>query len=358
MRQKIYPMRMRIFAHYLKTALGFWSGRMGWLAWLLCLLLIVLIILQLYVQYRINFWNRDFFNALSAKNFARVVNEAWLFLPLALSSILLAVLTVWSKMTAQRTWRKWLSQHMIAQWVENEHYLQFTGLEKESRNAEYRIAEDARVATDLPFELSLGLIASLLTAGTFIGVLWEVGGSIQFQILGISFTIPGYLVWGALGYSTLFTCSTIWFARRLTWAVEQKNAYEAEYRAAASGLRQKLEENHSLQKKQEATLSVENSLNDVIYSWKILCYQLMRTTFVSNGNAVLAPVMGLLLCAPKYLGNGMSIGEVVQAQAAFVTVQHSFNWLLNNYPSIADWISSSNRVGILLISLDKLKHKD
>lgn len=349
------PIKIRIFTHYLKTAVGFWRGRTGLLAWFLCTLLLVLILLQLYVQYRINFWNRDFFNALSAKDIDQVWEEGRLFIPLALASILIAVLTVWSKMTAQRSWRKWLSRHMISQWVKNEHYLQLTSMEKESRNAEYRIAEDARVATDLPFELALGLITSLLTAITFISVLWEVGGLIHFEAFGISFSISGYLVWGALCYSALLTGSTIWFARRLTWAVEEKNAHEAEYRAAASRLRQKLEDK---QKKQEATAHVEKSLNDVVDSWKMLCYQLMRTTFVSNGNAVLAPVMGLLLCAPKYLANGMTIGQVVQAAAAFGTVQNSFNWLLNNYPGIADWISSSNRVGILLISLDKLNHKN
>ncbi|PJD94907.1 MAG: hypothetical protein CK425_10125 [Parachlamydia sp.] len=42
----------------------------------------------------------------------------------------------------------------------------------------------------------------------------------------------------------------------------------------------------------------------------------------------------------------MSIGQVVQTAAAFVTGQNCFNWLLNNYPSIADWLSSSNRVAI------------
>jgi vitamin B12/bleomycin/antimicrobial peptide transport system ATP-binding/permease protein len=40
----------------------------------------------------------------------------------------------------------------------------------------YRIAEDARIATDLPVDLVLGLFQSLLNAITFIGILWSVGG--------------------------------------------------------------------------------------------------------------------------------------------------------------------------------------
>lgn len=285
------------------------------------------------------------------------MEEGWLFIPLAFSSILIAVLTVYAKMTAQRLWRKWLSQHMIQEWIKNNNFVQLSDLEKQPRNAEYRIAEDARVATDLPFELALGLISSVLTAITFIGILWQIGGTLDLVVFGIPIAIPGYLVFGALGYSTFLTLTTFLFASYLTMAVEEKNTTEAEYRSAASKLRMHIEENSILDHKHVAITAVEKALNHVIESWRVLCFQLMRTTVISNGNAVLAPVIGLLFCTPKYLSNGMSIGQVVQAAAAFVTVQNSFNWLLNNYPSIADWLSSSNRVGFLLLALDKLNYK-
>lgn len=353
----VMPTKIQLFQRYLKSVLGFWRGHTGWLAWSLCALLIILIVVQLVVQYRINFWNRDFFNALNSKDVPKVWQEVWLFIPLALSSIVIAVLTVWAKMTIQRRWRNWLSQHMIHEWVKNNQSLELTVLEEQPRNAEYRIAEDARVATDLPIELALGLISSVLTAMTFIGVLWVIGGTLDLVVFGKTISIPGYLVWVALGYSAVLTGATYWFARHLTMAVEEKNTTEAEYRAAASGLRLHIEGNNSLENKNEATTAVEKALDNVTESWRILCFQLMRTTFVSNGNAVLAPVMGLLFCTPKYLIGGMSIGQVVQAAAAFVTVQNCFNWLLNNYPSIADWLSSSNRVAFLLIALDKLNQK-
>ncbi|MCE5316498.1 MAG: hypothetical protein LLG04_03935 [Parachlamydia sp.] len=355
--KSLLPSNKRLFRRYLKSASSFWRGRTGWLAWFLCALLLILIIVQLYIQYRINFWNRDFFNALSTKNVAQVWHVGWLFVPLALSSILVAVLTVWAKMTAQRNWRKWLSQQMIHQWTKDHNYLQLTVMENQPQNAEYRIAEDARVATDLPFELALGLISSVLAAITFIGILWQIGGSLDLVVLGISVSIPGYLVLVALGYSVVLTVSTLLFARGLPLAVEEKNHSEAEYRSAASRLHLHGEGKGVLKDNHKETVAVGKALEHVIRNWRLLCFQLMRTTFVSNGNAVLAPVIGLLFCTPKYLSNGMSIGQVVQAAAAFVTVQSSFNWLLNNYPSIADLLSSSNRVGALLIALDKLDHK-
>ena len=91
--------------------------------------------------------------------------------------------------------------------------------------------------------------------------------------------------------------------------------------------------------------------------WRRLCWQLMRTTIVSHGNSLLAPIIGLVLCAPKFLAGAMTLGELTQAAAAFTLVQASFNWIVDNYGRIADWMSSLGRVGSLLLSLDRLNRE-
>jgi putative ATP-binding cassette transporter len=50
----------------------------------------------------------------------------------------------------------------------------------------------------------------------------------------------------------------------------------------------------------------------------------------------------------------MSLGEVAQVTAAFVIVQAALNWLVDNYASLADCLSSINRVASLLMVLDQL----
>jgi ABC-type uncharacterized transport system fused permease/ATPase subunit len=50
----------------------------------------------------------------------------------------------------------------------------------------------------------------------------------------------------------------------------------------------------------------------------------------------------------------MSLGELTQAAAAFTLVQASFNWLVDNFARVADWVSSLERVGGLLLSLDQI----
>lgn len=69
---------------------------------------------------------------------------------------------------------------------------------------------------------------------------------------------------------------------------------------------------------------------------------------------MLAQVVGLLLCTPKYVAGTMLLGEVVQAAAAFVMVQGACSWFTDNYPRLAQWAASANRVASLLLALDKL----
>ncbi len=70
------------------------------------------------------------------------------------------------------------------------------------------------------------------------------------------------------------------------------------------------------------------------------------------------PIVPLILCSPKYLAGEMSLGQVMQAASAFVTVQIAFNWLVDNYPRLADWTASARRVSGLLVALARLERCD
>jgi putative ATP-binding cassette transporter len=135
---------------------------------------------------------------------------------------------------------------------------------------------------------------------------------------------------------------------------EAKNQAEAEFRYALTRLRENGESIALLGGEKEERNGLRQSLAELLASWRQICHQNMRSTLVWNGNFVLASVVPLVLCAPKYLAGAMSLGELMQATAAFVQVQWALNWLIDNYPRVADWIASARRVGSLLVSIDHL----
>src|SRR5690348_11000659 len=81
----------------------------------------------------------------------------------------------------------------------------------------------------------------------------------------------------------------------------------------------------------------------------------MKTTVVSQTSSYIAPVLPVILCAPKFLDGTMTLGEVMQAASAFTIVQGAFNWLVDNYPKLADWTASAARAASLMVSLDALE---
>jgi putative ATP-binding cassette transporter len=348
------PDERQLLSRFWQSASGFWRGRQAWRAWLLAALLIATILLQLVTQYGLNFWNRDFFNAIGRKDAADLWIQALRFLPLAAASLFLTVLSVWARMTAQRTWRNWLSNHLYDYWLGNDRHTRLRFIAGDSQAPEFRIAEDARLATDLPVDLALGLLNSLLTVITFIGVLWSVGDSLALQLDGVTLIVPGYLVIAVIVYSLLLSAATILIARHLTRVIEENKRAEAELRAVGTHLRESGEGLALADDRKDGRQTIAAALKAVIAIWRIYCWQLMRLTLVTYTSLLVTPVVGLLLCTPKYLAGTMTLGEVVQAAAAFVVVQGAFNWFTDNFAKLAEWASSANRVASLLLALDQV----
>ena len=348
------PDERHLLARFWRSASGFWRGPKAWRAWLLAVLLVATVLLQLVTQYGLNFWNRDFFNAIGRKDGAELVAQALRFIPLAAASLSLTVLSVWARMTMQRTWRAWLSNHLYDYWLDNDRYTRLRFVTGDHAAPEFRIAEDARLATDLPVDLALGLLNSLLTVIIFIGVLWSVGDSLAIQIDGVSLVVPGYLVIAAIAYSLLLLATTILIASHLTRVMEENKRAEAELRSIGTHLRESGEGLAQPDEHRSGRHTIGAALKAVIAIWRIYCWQLMRLTLVTYTSLLVTPVIGLLLCLPKYLAGTMTLGEVVQAAAAFVVVQVAFNWFTENYAKLAEWASSANRVASLLRALDEV----
>lgn len=347
--------RRVLFSRFWRSASGFWTGVRAGEAWILTGALLSIILGQLYIQYRLNVWNKDLFNALEGKDISAVGRLALVFVPLALSAVAFNVASVWGRLTSQRAWRAWLTDHLIDRWLVKGRYYQLNLVSGEHQNPEFRIADDTRVATESPVDFAFGVITAILTAITFISVLWAVGGGIDIGFGDRSLHIPGYLVFVAVLYSAVTTAAMLFIAGRFVQVAEGKNQSEAEFRYAATRLRENGESIALLGGEAEERAGLSLALGKVIALWKAMCGQYMRTTVVSYGNFVLAPVVPLILCAPKYLAGTMSLGDVMQAATAFVTVQQSFNWLVENYPKLADWTASANRVAGLIVALDRLE---
>jgi putative ATP-binding cassette transporter len=340
------------------TAKGFWGKNGDRLAWLFSIGLLVLIVAHVGFQYGINLWNRAIFDAIEKRDSSTVFYLTAVFFPLAIGSVALTVAQVFARMAIQRRWRAWVTNSVVSRWLTNGRYYQLNLVGGDHQNPEYRIAEDLRIATDSPVDFAAGVTSAFLSAATFIVVLWTIGGALTVTVAGSSISIPGFLVIAAVIYAAIASGSITVIGRRFVQISEDKNQAEAEYRYALTRVRENGESIALLGGEQEERDGIDRSFGSVLRQWARLAGQHMRTTLVSQGSSLIAPVVPLLLCAPKFLDGSMSLGQVMQAASAFTIVQTAFGWLVDNYPRLADWNACARRIASLMMSLDGLERAE
>ena len=87
--------------------------------------------------------------------------------------------------------------------------------------------------------------------------------------------------------------------------IERKNQAEADFKYVVARVNTRT----TLSPYAEDAPTLAAAQESVIGQWKRLCGQHMRTTFVSHGNTLLAPIIGLVLCAPNYVMGRVTLGR-------------------------------------------------
>src|SRR5262245_21234900 len=273
----------RLVWEFLIYAVGFWSKAGSRLAWVLSAILLLVIFLNLLASYSMNVWTRDVFDALQTRNSHKFLLLSMLYLLLLVVSILIGAIHMYVRMTLQRRWREWLTNHLIDRWFKNGHYYQLNTVSSVPA-PECGLADDVRVATESPVDLAAGMITAILSAATFVVVLWNIGGALTVHSNGMMITIPGFLVIAAIVHAMTATGIIRFVGRRLVPASEHKNQAEAEYRYVLTRIRENGESIALLQGEHEERRAIDSSFNIVLRAWRNICIQTVRTTIVSQSS--------------------------------------------------------------------------
>ena len=325
---------------YWRLAGGYWKGPTATQAWGLTLLSLFLVVGNIVVQYGINRWNRTFFNALERHDSTYVYQAIVLFLALAFAAALVAVLQLVFRMRLQILWRQWLTRRLVGQWLSEQRFYRLSIAAPDLDAPEFRIAEDARVATEPVVDFGYGIANAVLTAVVFFGVLWSASGSAVF----FGWRIPGFMVYAAIVYSVIMSASMMLFGRALIGRIEQRNQSEARLRYEMGRVRENAESIAIVGGADDEIKGIGATMQLVTAAWTHVVSRQAWLTWLMGGNGVMAPVLPLLLAAPNYLSGEITLGALTQSAAAFVQVQVALNWLVDNYARIAEWLASAGRV--------------
>jgi putative ATP-binding cassette transporter len=323
---------------------GLWAGPKAWRTWTLTLGAFGFTLADVFIQVRLNQWTKSFYDAIEKRSLDLVSSAALLFLVLVAVATASVVFGMITRQLLQIFWREHLTERLISLWLHNQAFYRLNVIRTDDFAPEHRIAEDARLSVEPIVDLIIGFVSSVITFIAFVGILWQIGGSIEFA----GYHLPGYMVLGAIAYASAVSLLMMLVGGKYAQRVRDRSEAEALFRYELTRLRENAESVALVRGEAGEQASLLTRYSRVVETWKRFAYRWGSMTVVVNASALAAPIVPVLLMMPKYLNDpNMTFGTVMQAATAFGTVQGALAWFTSNFARISEWYAAASRVAEL-----------
>jgi vitamin B12/bleomycin/antimicrobial peptide transport system ATP-binding/permease protein len=297
-----------------------------------------------YGQIRLNNWNKPFYDALSHKNFAQFVDQLGVFGLIAGTLLILNVAQKWLGETLKIRLRQGLVTDLIQNWLSPGRAFRLTNAGPMGVNPDQRMHEDARRLTELSADLGIGLLQSSILLISFVEVLWGLSNNFVFHVAGRQFAVPGYMVWAAILYSGSASLISYWVGRRLVDRNAQRYAREADLRFSLVRVNEHIDAVALSGGESDEARRLQLDLKAVLAATARLVTGLTNLTWITASYGWFTLVAPILVAAPLYFAGNLTFGGLMLASGAFMQVQSSLRWFVDNFSTIADWRATLLRV--------------
>jgi vitamin B12/bleomycin/antimicrobial peptide transport system ATP-binding/permease protein len=325
-------------------AAALWAARVRKVLFLLWGALFVVIAATAYGQIRLNAWNQPFYDALSHRNLAQFLHQLGIFAFIAGTLLVLNVGQRWLGETLKIKLRQGLVLDLVGNWLVPRRAFRLTNAGPMGVNPDQRMHEDARHLTELSADLGIGLLQSSILLGSFVEVLWNLSNNFVFHLEGRQFAIPGYMVWAAVLYSGSASLLSYWVGRSLVDRNALRYAREADLRFSLVRVNEHIDAITLASGESDEARRIAMDLMAVLAATARLVTGLTNLTWVTAGSGWLTLVAPILVAAPLYFAGNLTFGGLMLASGAFLQVQSSLRWFVDNFSTIADWRATLLRV--------------
>ena len=334
----------------LALALPYFNSEDKWKARGLLVAIIALNLAAVYMLVLLNEWNRVFYDALQNKDQPVFWRELGRFTYLAFGFIIIAVYRFYLQQVLEMRWRNWMTAHYLDRWFAHKAFYQLEltrfakGSDTPPDNPDQRIAEDMNLFTSATLGLSMGLLSSVITLVSFVGILWTLSGSFSFDFNGSSYTIPGFMVWMAVLYCAIGSVLAHYIGRPLIRLNFHQQRVEADFRNHLVRVRE-YSESIALDRGEPVERQhIGERFGAVLGNYWQLIKAQKRLIWFTNGFGQAATVFPFIISAPRFFSGAIQLGQLMQISSAFGRVQDSLSWFVDNYDSLAAWRATTDRI--------------
>ncbi len=311
---------------------------------------------------RLNFFNRDWFNAIQTRDAAAFWQQLLLvFTPWAFGYVSMTVVEFFTQAMLVIRWRRWLTDHFVSRWLASHNHYRISLIAGQTDNPDQRIAEDiyrfinggndgSSVAYGL-YDFSIQLIANVSTLVSFAILLWELSRS--FTLPGTDIAVPGFLFWVALIYAAAGTLLTHLIGRTLVGLYFERQHREADFRFSLARLREYTEQVALLGGEPAEAAMVGRGFAALIANYIDLVYVRLRVTAFTQLFGQLSPIIPYIFTAPFYFLRKIELGVMTQTASAFGRVADAMTFFVNYYTYLAGFKSVVDRLNSFDAAIDQ-----
>ncbi len=321
-----------------------WSASVRNMLLLLGTLLFLVIVATAYGQIRLNSWNQPFYDALSRHDFPEFLTQLGIFGIIAGTLLALNVAQKWLGEMLKLKLREGLAHDLVENWMQPGRAFRLANAGAIGVNPDQRMHEDARHLTELSADLGVGLLQASILLATFVNVLWALSNNFVFHVEGRHFVVPGYMVWAAIVYSGSASLLSYWVGRNLIDRNAERYAREADLRFSLVRVNEHIDAIALSSGEADEARRIEIDIKGVLGAMRSLVSGLTNLTWITAGYGWFTLVAPILVAAPLYFAGNLTFGGLMMAAGAFIQVQSSLRWFVDNFSTIADWRATLLRV--------------
>ena len=341
-------------------SLPYFKSENKWKARGLLAAIVALNLAAVYMLVLLNDWNRLFYDALQNKDEAVFWRELGRFAYLAFAYILIAVYRFYLTQLLEIGWRAWMTGHYLERWLSNHAFYRLelaryaqpaSPLEGQPGapqplpdNPDQRIQEDLNLFTSYTVSLTMGLLNSVVTLLSFVGILWSLSGAFAFTLDGTAYSIPGFMVWMAVLYCVAGSVLTHYIGRPQIRLNFLQQRYEADFRHHMVRVRE-YSEAIALDKGEAVERAhLDTRFSAVLGNYVTLIKKQKNLVWFTTFFGQAATVFPFIVSAPRFFSGAIQLGELMQIASAFGRVQDSLSWFVDNYSTLAAWRATTDRL--------------
>lgn len=333
----------------------YWCSKEKMAAWflLVCVLICNYSIVEVAVKY--SDWNREFFNLMQNKQWDNLWAMLAQFIVIMIIYSAIDIAEEYFRRTLRIRWRQWLTNIYLKKWLSNKRLYQHQLLYSESDNPDQRISQDIKEFCDQTLSLGLGLLRTITSLFSFTIILWNLSGTLKFELFDINWSIPGYMLWIAIIYSFLGTWLTHKITRKLVPLTFQQEKYEADFRFHLMRMKEYAEPIIFMKGEQAELLRSQKLFSKIWQNWQYLTGMKMKYQAFNSCYNELARIFPYLVAFPRLIQGGMQLGDMMQTATGFYRVQEAFSWFVDSYESVAGWKALTDRLIIFHTQLESIE---